>query len=118
MHDANVAAARARAALTKKQTEKGPSDEEDELERNDGEISENSSSSSESQHAEKEDARERTLQKSKTLSNERSAEDNLQAQIDRQKKVNDKKMKELAETRCCYPTQDPVQPNTQLSSPN
>ena len=113
-----VAAARARAALTKKQREKGPSDEEDELERNDGEISENSSSSSESQHAEKEDVRERTLQKLKTLSKERSAEDNLQAQIDRQKKVNDKKMKELAETRGSYPTQDLVQPDTQISSPN
>ena len=86
MHDANVAAARARAALKKKQTDKGQFDEEDELERNDGDISDNSSSLSESQHAEKEDTREWTLQKSKTLSRERSAKNNLQAQIDRQKK--------------------------------
>ncbi len=85
MHDANVAAARAKAAQKKKQTDKGQSDEDDELERNNGEISDNSSSSSESQHAEKEDTRERTLQKSKTLSRERSTENILQTQIDRQK---------------------------------
>ncbi len=94
MHDASIAAARARAqqaALKKKQKDKGRSDEDDELERNVGENSDDSSSSSESQHAEKEDALERTLEKSKTLSKERSTEDNLQSQIDRQKRVNYKK---------------------------
>ena len=91
MHDANVAAARAKDAQKKKGKNTVPSDEDDDLEGRDGEISEDSSSSSESQHAEKQDAIERAHDKTKTLAKERSAEEHLQSQIDRQKKVNDKK---------------------------
>jgi hypothetical protein len=108
MHDASVAAARAKDAQKKKKISTPLSDEDDDLEGHDGEISEDSSSSSESQHAEKQDAIERAHDKSKTLAKERSAEEHLQLQIDRQKKVNDKKMMELAKTSECYPSEDEV----------
>jgi hypothetical protein len=108
MHNASVAAARAKDAQKKKEKIPVPSDEEDDLEGHDGEKSEDSSSSSESQHAEKQDAIDRAHDKSKTLAKERSAEEHLQSQIDRQKKVNDKKLMELAKTRESYPTEDEV----------
>jgi hypothetical protein len=95
MHDASVAAARARAALKQKAKDKVQSDEDDELEGNEGENSDDSSSSSESQHAAKEDTHERALDKSRTIVKERSTEVSLQSQIDRQKKVNDKKIRSL-----------------------
>ncbi len=63
MHDAAIAAVRARADLKKKAKDKGHSDEDDELEGNKGENSDDSSSSSESQHAEKQDTLERALDK-------------------------------------------------------
>ena len=78
MHDANVAAARAKDAQKKKGKNTVPSDEDDDLEGRDGEISEDSSSSSESQHAQKLDAIERVHEKTKTLAKERSAEEHLQ----------------------------------------
>ena len=92
----------------KKKISPPPSDEDDDLEGHDGEKSEDSSSSSESQHAEKQDAIDRAHDKSKTLAKERSAEEHLQSQIDRQKKVNDKKLMELAKTRESYPAEDEV----------
>jgi hypothetical protein len=70
--------------------------------------SDGSSSSTESQHAQKQDTLERELDKSRTLLKERSTQINLQWQIDKQKKVNNKKMIELAEASCCYPTEDEV----------
>ena len=109
MHDANVAAARVKEAQKKKEQKKVPSDEEDELDGQDEDRGEDSSSSSESQHAEKQDTIERARDKSKTLAKERSAEEHLQDQIDRQKKVNDRKIMELTKTSESYPTEDEVQ---------
>ena len=108
VHDATVSAARAKDAQKKKEQKKVPSDEEDELDGHDEDRGEDSSSSSESQHAEKQDAIERAHDKSKTLAKEQSTEVNLQLQIDRQKKVNDKKLRELAKTRYSYPSEDEV----------
>ena len=107
MHDATVSAARAKDAQKKKK-KTVPSDEEDALAGHEGEGSEYSSSLSESQHAQKLDAIERVHEKTKTLAKERSAEEHLQSEIDRQKKVNDKKLMELAKTRESYPSEDEV----------
>ena len=94
--------------LRKRREKTVPSDEEDALAGHEGEGSEDSSSSSESQHAEMHDAIERAHNKTKTLAKERSAEENLQALIDRQKKVNNKKLRELAKTSDSYPSEDEV----------
>ena len=72
MHDATVAAARAKDAQKKKEKKTVPSDEEDELDGQDEDCGEDSSSSSESQHAEKQDTIKRAHDKSKTLAKERS----------------------------------------------
>ncbi len=76
--------------------------------RDKGEGSEDASSLSESQHAEKHDTIERAHDKTKTLAKERSAEENLQELIDQQKKFNNKKLRELAKTRNSYPSEDEV----------
>ncbi len=67
MHNANVAAARAKAALKKKAKDKGQSNEDNKLERSKGKNSDDSPSSSESQHAEKLDTIKRAHNKSKSL---------------------------------------------------
>ncbi len=75
-----------------------------------GSDGEGSSSSIESQHSScaKHDARETLQEKAKVLRWEQTDEGELQSKIDKQKKVNDRKLQELLEACQQYPPDNEV----------